>query len=92
MSETIHCTVLNEKDVGVTDGRLRIVIFNDAQEFNLEPSAMVSLGLELIKDGHRQIIERAKYQESVIDSLYDQIHEYERQEGSAPGEDQRRSD
>ena len=79
MSETIHGTVLNEKNVGVTDGRLRIVIFNDAQEFNLEPSAMVGLGLQLI----RQIIERAKYQESVIDSLYDQIHEFEAKEESS---------
>jgi len=83
MTETIHCTVLNEKNVGVTDGRLRIVIFNDAQEFNIEPSAMVSLGLQLIKEGHRQIIERAKYQESVIDSLYDQIHEFEAKEESS---------
>ena len=82
MTETIHGTVLNEKNVGVTDGRLRIVIFNDAQEFNLEPSAMVSLGLQLIEEGHRQIIERAKHQESVIDSLYDQIHEFEAKEES----------
>ena len=75
MTETIHGTVLNEKNVGVTDGRLRIVIFNDAQEFNIEPSAMVSLGLELIREGHRQIIERAKHNESIIESLWDQIHE-----------------
>ena len=83
MTETIHCTVLNDKDVGVTDGRLRIVIFNDAQEFNIEPSAMVGLGLELIREGHRQIIERAKHNEAVMDELWDRISEYERQEGSA---------
>ena len=81
MSETIHSTVLNEKNVGVTDGRLRIVIFNDAQEFYIEPSVMVSLGLQLIEEGHRQIMAEIDRKDSLIDALWERIHEYEAQEG-----------
>ena len=82
MSTTVHCTMLKQNDVRVESGRLCITLWNDRQEFNIEPSAMVRLGLELIEEGHRQIIERAKYNEGVIDSLYDQIHEFEAKEAS----------
>lgn len=81
MTETIHCTVLKEGDIEIRDGRLRIALWGDVQEFNIEPAVMVSVGFDMASEGHRQIMEDMDYKDRLIEALYDRIHDYEAKEG-----------
>lgn len=81
MSETIHCTVLKEGDIEIRDGRLRIALWGEVQEFNIEPAVMVSVGFDMASEGHRQIMAEIDCKDSLIDALWERIHEYEAQEG-----------
>ena len=81
MSETIHCTVLKDGDIEIRDGRLRISLWGDVQEFNIEPAVMVDVGFQMAAEGHRQIMDELARKDSIIESLYDRIHDYEAKEG-----------
>lgn len=81
MTETIHCTVLKEGDIEIRDGRLRITLWGEIQEFNIEPAAMVSVGFDMASEGHRKIMEDMDRKDSLIEALWERVHEYEAQEG-----------
>lgn len=81
MTETIHCTVLKEGDIEIRDGRLRIALWGEIQEFNIEPSAMVSVGFDMASEGHRQIMAEMDRKDSLIETLWERIHDYEAKEG-----------
>ena len=81
MTETIHCTVLKEGDIEIRDGRLRITLWGEIQEFNIEPPAMVSVGFDMASEGHRRIMEDMDRKDSLIEALWERVHEYEAKEG-----------
>lgn len=81
MTETIHCTVLKEGDIEIHDGRLRIALWGEIQEFNIEPAVMVDVGFQMAAEGHRRIMEDMDRKDRLIEALYDRIHEYEAKEG-----------
>ena len=81
MSETIHCTVLKDGDIEIRDGRLHISLWGDVQEFNIEPAVMVDVGFQMAAEGHRQIMAEMDRKDSLIEALWERIHEYEAKEG-----------
>lgn len=81
MTETIHCTVLKEGDIEIRDGRLRITLWGEIQEFNIEPAVMVSVGFDMASEGHRKIMEDMDRKDSLIEALWERVHEYEAKEG-----------
>jgi len=81
MTETIHCTVLKEGDIEIRDGRLRIALWGDVQEFNIKPAVMVSVGFDMASEGHRQIMAEMDRKDSLIEALWERIHDYEAKEG-----------
>ena len=81
MTHTTHGTVLQQGDIEIRNGYLRINLWGDVQEFNIEPAVMVDVGFQMAAEGHRQIMDELARKDSIIESLYDRIHDYEAKEG-----------
>lgn len=81
MTETIHCTVLKEGDIEIRDGRLRITLWGEIQEFNIEPAVMVDVGFQMAAEGHKRIMAEIDRKDRIIEGLYDHLSEYETVEG-----------
>ena len=81
MTETIHCTVLQHGDIEIRDGRLRITLWGDVQEFNIEPAVMVDVGFDMAAEGHRRLMEDMDRKDRLIEALWERIHDYEAKEG-----------
>lgn len=81
MSEVLHCTVLKEGDIEIRDGRLRITLWGETEEFNIEPAVMVDVGFQMAAEGHRKIMEDMDRKDSLIEALWERVHEYEAKEG-----------
>lgn len=81
MTEVLHCTVLKEGDIEIRDGRLRITLWGETEEFNIEPAVMVDVGFQMAAEGHRRIMEDMDRKDSLIEALWERVHEYEAKEG-----------
>ena len=81
MTKVLHCTVLKEGDIEIRDGRLRITLWGETEEFNIEPAVMVDVGFQMAAEGHRRIMEDMDRKDSLIEALWERVHEYEAKEG-----------
>ena len=81
MTHTTYGTVLKEGDIEIRDGYLRINLWGDIQEFNIEPAVMVDVGFQMAAEGHRQIMDELARKDRIIEGLYDHLSEYETVEG-----------
>lgn len=81
MTHTTHGTVLQHGDIEIRDGRLRIALWGDVQEFNIEPAVMVDVGFQMAAEGHRKIMEDMDRKDRLIEALWERVHDYEAKEG-----------
>ena len=81
MTHTTHGTVLQQGDIEIRNGYLRINLWGDVQEFNIEPAVMVDVGFQMAAEGHRQIMDELARKDRIIEGLYDHLSEYETVEG-----------
>lgn len=81
MTHTTYGTVLQHGDIEVRNGYLRINLWGDVQEFNIEPAVMVDVGFQMAAEGHKRIMEDMDRKDSLIEALWERVHEYEAKEG-----------
>ena len=81
MTHTTHGTVLQQGDIEIRNGYLRINLWGDVQEFNIEPAVMVDVGFQMVAEGHKRIMAEIDRKDRIIEGLYDHLSEYETVEG-----------
>ena len=81
MTHTTYGTVLQHGDIEVRNGYLRVALWGDVQEFNIEPAVMVDVGFQMAAEGHKRIMAEIDRKDRIIEGLYDHLSEYETVEG-----------
>lgn len=80
MSETIHCSMLNDAQIRVTPkGTLRVMVPGcEIQEYNIAPLTMVHLGTDLVATGATMLAAECQNLQDLNLCYVNRLAEYEK--------------